>query len=301
MNPRYALSLTFLRRQKWLVFILQQIGVFLLSFGFLMSIKLLTGKEIRGGKEAMGPIEFLGMITLFSGIIIFSVWSYRWSEGKDAPPLGLRPTLRGLLHLLTATCIAFLIAAGRKLLGFAAGSMQLTDSIGAHFSAAGVMLMLCMGLFSLTFNSVMEEISSRAVPVMLFRQHSILFRIFVPALFFAALHLAAEPFRLSSFCSHVVSGAVFAGAYLLTRNIWLASGIHTGGNLGVLFDSGRWQMGAIIKAEGTPVGPEWLELLIWSLLLLFTIYWLYRRDRKEEEPFLTHEEEINAEVVATAI
>lgn len=267
----------FVRRQKWLIFLLQQGGVFLLSIGFLMSVKMLTGKDIRGGKDAMGAFEFFGMITLFTLIILLSVAFYRFAEGKNAPKLGIKPTPKGLLQLFAATIIAFLISAGTSLIGLATGSMQIVDTIGAHFDTLGILLMFGIGLFSLTYNSVMEEISSRAVPLMLFRRHSIIFLVFVPALFFAAMHLAAEPFRFGAFYNHIVAGAVFAAAYLLTKNIWLASGIHTGTNLGVLFNSGRWQMGAFIKTEGVPFGSEWIAPAIWSLFLLLGIWLLYRR------------------------
>lgn len=284
MNSRSVLvsSMAFLRRQKWLVFLLQQGGVFLFSLGFLMTVKMLTGKDIRGGKDAMGIVEYLGMVALFTAIIALSMGFYYFSEGKNAPRLGIKPTPSGIAHLAVGTIAAFLLSGATKLFAIAGGTMTVTDTIGAHFSTIGAFLMLILGLFSLTYNSVMEEVSSRAVPLMIFRRHSILFRIFVPALFFAALHLAAEPFRISSFYEHVLAGAVFAAAYLLTRNIWLASGVHTGMNLGVIFDSGRWQMGAFIKAEGTPPGAEWLGMVIWSVLLLLGIWQLYRRRRADE-------------------
>ena len=302
MNPRslLVLTMTSLRRQKWLVFLLQQAGVFLLSLGFLMTVKLLTGKDIRGGKDAMGATESLGMVALFTAIIALSIGFYYSSEGKDAPRLGLKPTPRGMLHLVVGALMAFLLSAWTTLFGFATGAMRVTDTIGAHFSTAGVLLMLSLGLFSLTYNSVMEEVSSRAVPLMLFRRHSIFFRIFVPALFFAALHLAAEPFRLSSFYNHVLAGALFAVAYLLTRNIWLASGLHTGMNLGVLYDSGRWQMGALIKAEGTPVGPEWLVMVMWTVLVLLGVWWLYRRGRTTEVSVSFTEKDVATETVVVA-
>lgn len=300
MNPRRRLVLAMksLRRQKWLVFLLQQASVFLLSLGFLMAVKLLTGKDIRGGKDAMGAIEYLGMVTLFTAIIALSVGIYYGSEGKDAPRLGLKPTPRGMAHLVVGALIAFLLSAWTTLFGFATGAMRVIDTIGAHFSTAGVLLMFSLGLFSLTYNSVMEEVSSRAVPLMLFRRHSIFFRIFVPALFFAALHLAAEPFRLSAFYNHVLAGAIFAVAYLMTRNIWLASGLHTGMNLGVLYDSGRWQMGALIKAEGRPVGPEWMEMAVWTVLVLLGMWWLYRRDRTNQVSVPFPEKDVAAETVA---
>src|ERR1043165_8713507 len=121
MNPRSmpVFTMTSLRRQKWLVFLLQQGGVFLLSFGFLITVKLLTGKDIRGGKEAMGAVEYVGMVVLFTAIIALSVGFYYGAEGKDAPRLGLKPTTRAMAHLLVGALAAFLLSAWPALFAFA--------------------------------------------------------------------------------------------------------------------------------------------------------------------------------------
>jgi membrane protease YdiL (CAAX protease family) len=270
-------ALAFLRRHDWLAFLLQQGLVFALAIVLLQGARLLTGKSIHGGKDMMGPVEFVGMIVLFSAMIGASVWMYRKVAGPEAPALGLVPGVRGLGHYLVGLTLGLIAAGWPLFVSLASGQMQVTETLFSRFEATGILGMLALGTVTLTANSIVEEATSRAVPFQLFRHRALLFRILVPALLFAALHLADEPFRLSSFYSRTIAGIVFGLAYLLTRDIWFASGLHTGTNQAVLLASGKWHMGALFLASGERFGSAWASSASWTLLAMGLGWMLFRR------------------------
>jgi membrane protease YdiL (CAAX protease family) len=270
-------ALAFLRRHDWLAFLLQQVLVFALAVVLLQGARLLTGKSIHGGKDMMGPVEFVAMLVLFSAMIGASVWVYRKVAGPEAPALGLVPGVRGLGHYLLGLTLGLVAAGWPQFVSLATGQMQVTETLFSRFEATGILGMLALGTVTLTANSIVEEATSRAVPFQLFRHRALLFRVLVPALLFAALHLADEPFRPGAFYSRTIAGVVFGLAYLLTRDIWFASGLHTGTNQAVLLASGKWHMGALFLASGERFGSAWADSVSWTLLALGLGWMLLRR------------------------
>jgi len=259
-------ALAFLRRHDWLAFLLQQFLVFALAVVLLQGARLLTGKSIHGGKDMMGPVEFVAMLVLFAAMIGVSVWMYRGAAGPKAPALGLVPSVRGLGHALVGFALGLVAVGWPLFISLASGQMHVTETLFSRFEATRVLGMLALGTVTLTANSIVEEVTSRAVPFQLFRHRALLFRVLVPALLFAALHLADEPFRLGAFYSRTIAGIVFGLAYLLTRDIWFASGLHTGTNQAVLLASGKWHMGALVHASGERFGGAWADSASWTLL-----------------------------------
>lgn len=269
--------LAFLRRHDWLAFLLQQVLVFALAVVLLQGARLLTGKSIHGGKDMMGPAEFVAMLVLFSAMIGVSVWMYRKVSGPEAPALGLEPGLRGLGHYLVGLALGLAMAGWPLFVSLASGQMQVTETLFSRFEATGILGMIALGGVTLTANSIVEEVTSRAVPFQLFRHRAILFRLLVPALLFAAIHLADEPFRLGAFYSRTLAGIVLGLAYLLTRDIWFVSGLHTGTNQAVLLASGKWHMGALFLASGERFGSAWADSVSWTLLAVGLGWMLLRR------------------------
>jgi hypothetical protein len=78
-------------------------------------------------------------------------------------------------------------------------------------------------------NAVLEEITNRAFPMMLWRHRSLAFRMFVPSVFFTAQHLVDEPFDLARFVYLISLGVVFSAAFayvaksVMWRSAFLAS------------------------------------------------------------------------------
>lgn len=270
-------ALAFLRRHDWLAFLLQQVMVFALAVALLQGARLLTGKSIHGGKDMMGPAEFVAMLVLFSAMIGVSVWMYRKVAGPEAPALGLVPGARGLGQYLMGLMLGLVVAGWPLFVSLATGQMRVTETLFSRFEATGILGMLALGTVTLTANSIVEEATSRAVPFQLFRHRALLFRVLVPALLFAAIHLADEPFRLGAFYSRTIAGIVLGLAYLLTRDIWFASGLHTGTNQAILLASGKWHMGAFFLASGERFGSAWADTVSWTLLAVGLGWMLLRR------------------------
>ncbi|MBF5041529.1 MULTISPECIES: type II CAAX prenyl endopeptidase Rce1 family protein [Myxococcaceae] len=271
--------LPLLRRHRWATLLLQQAAVFGLSFGFMAGVHALTGKSLHGGREAMGPLEYAGLMALFAGLVLFTRWLYHRVEGKTAPALGMALSWPAFGHLVAGTLGGFVLLGWPQLVGLDTGSLQVKATVFQQGGPLAVALLMAAGALSLTANSVMEEVCSRAFPLMLWREKSLAFRLLVPALLFAALHLAVEPFRAGAFAQRTVAGLAFSALYLLTRNVWLAAGVHTGTNEAVLFTTSRWQMGGLFATEGAAWGPEWLPLALWTLLFVGVLAVLVQRER----------------------
>ncbi len=154
------------------------------------------------------------------------------------------------------------------------------ETIFSQGSVAKVALLLAAGALTLVANSVMEEVCNRAFPLQLWRERGLAFRLIFPALMFAAMHLAVEPFNAQAFLSRTLAGLAFAALYLLTDNIWLAAGVHTGANEAVLFTTSRWQMGGLVSVDGTTFGPDWFSLVLWAALFAGALGVLVLRERK---------------------
>jgi membrane protease YdiL (CAAX protease family) len=163
-------------------------------------------------------------------------------------------------------------------MGLAAGTMRVTDSLTQHFPPGALVLVVLMAFAVLTLNSLNEEACSRAVPLGLVRRSPLWARVLLPALVFSLLHVVVEPFRLDAFLQRTLAGVAFSVAYLLTRDIWFAAGLHTGQNAGVLLGTGRWYMGGLLVVEGERWGSEWAQPAVLSLLTLAGLWVLYRRE-----------------------
>jgi membrane protease YdiL (CAAX protease family) len=256
----------------------QQAAVFAVSFLLVAGMRFLTGVDARSGRVPIDALSFVAIAGLFTAIVLCSRWFFRLTDDRASRDTVLWPTWRRAGEFAVGTVIAFLLAGCSTLAAFASGSMRIAETVADKFSPAMLVYVVTVGMLLLVYNSVMEEYASRAFPLALFRRSPILVRIVVPALFFAAAHLAAEPFRLAAFYIRFVNGAVFAVAFLLTGNVWLASGVHTGVNLAVLAGSGRWYLGGLARFEGTPVGPDWLDPVLWTTVLVAGVAWLYARN-----------------------
>ena len=77
----------------------------------------------------------------------------------------------------------------------------------------------------------MEETANRAFPMRLWQHRSLLFRVLVPSIFFAAIHFAGEEVSFERSGVLLIAGITSSLAYALTGNIWLASGLHAGANI----------------------------------------------------------------------
>ena len=201
--------------------------------------------------------------------ILFSYAVYvRWVEKRRAQEL----SVGGAPKELAAGLLA-----GGAMVSTAIGCLAL---LGAYeftgLNAVG--LGLIVGLAKMAFVGVFEEVLSRAIVFRLIeRSLGSLAALVISSLLFGLAHLPGNSSGALPVLIAVVAGALFGAGYLVTRRLWLCTGLHIGWNftLGHLFSitvSGHPSEGLL---AGSLTGPTWLtggayglEGSIFALLVL---------------------------------
>jgi uncharacterized protein len=240
----------FLRRHLWIVFVVHQSLIFVIAVVFLTSVRRLTGRSVHLGQDPVGLLDGAALIILSVGVIVFTIALYRWVKGENAPPLGIALSPRRLLHLIAGLSVGFVIIILPYVISTRAGTAFIRDRITDHFDNLTVARLIAVGFFLLLLQSVMEETANRAFPMRLWAHRSMLFRLLVPSVFFAIIHLADEGFSAERFLTLLMGGVTQSFAYALSGNIWLASGLHAGANLASFSASGLWHAGAVVALVG---------------------------------------------------
>lgn len=268
-----------LKRHRWLVFLIQQAIIFALGLAFLSLVRLFTGKTLHGGRDPLGLIDGAVFVLLLITVIFATRSLYYWIEGADAPSLGIALSPRRVLFFLVGFLIGFALNSWAWLVGLITGTAMVRDHIGLHFDGLGITRALLTGVSIAIANSLLEEVTNRAFPMMLWRHRSLAFRMFVPSVFFAAQHLIDESFDLARFVYLISLGVVLSAAFALTGNIWLGVGLHTGYLLASVSLSGLWHLGAIVAVRGEPLLPVWVLDLLLGVLAIAAFVWLRFRER----------------------
>jgi membrane protease YdiL (CAAX protease family) len=270
----------FLRRRLWLAFLFQQLLIFALAYGFLNLVRIFGGRTIHGGREPINLIDGIGLILLSVGVIIFTIFLYRCVKEKDAPPLGIEISFRRFIELLIGLAVGFAFTAAPYLIAYLSGTMFVADRITAHFGNFQIIQMLAVAFFLLLLQGVTEETANRAFPIRLWRHRSFWFQILVPSVFFALIHLADEDFSFERIAILIAAGIVQSVAYLLTGNIWFASGVHTSANAVAFALSGLWHAGAVVALVGQSAYPNSIAVI--SMLAVFSAA-LFLREKKSQK------------------
>ena len=136
----------------------------------------------------------------------------------------------------------------------AAGGYRVSGSNGWSMAVIAPLAMM-------VFVGVFEEVLTRGI-VFRFVEQSFgsWAALMISSLLFGLAHLPGGDAGLMAIIVTVVAGLLFAGAYLLTRRLWLGIGIHIAWNytLGTIYSipvSGREAQGLL---HGTVSGPNWL-------------------------------------------
>jgi membrane protease YdiL (CAAX protease family) len=211
-------------------------------------------------------------------VILLTRLFYLWLEGEKAPPLGIAPSPRRLLDLVVGILIGFGFAVAPWASALLRGTASIHDRINAHFDSSSVARILAVAFFLLLLQAVVEETANRAFPMRLWEHRPLAFRLVVPSIFFAAIHLADEQFGLERVGVLFMAGVVQGIAYALTGNIWLTSGVHAGANLASFSISGLWHAGAVVSVRGQPTMPGWVMVSI-MLVAFGATFALLRRYR----------------------
>ena len=267
-----------LRRHVWAVFLAHQLLIFTFAVGFLTSVRRITGRTIHLGRDPIGLIDGAALVVL-SVLVMVITWAlYRWVKGEEAPPLGIAPSRRRLMDLIAGLVVGFGFAVSPYIVALWRNTATINDWITTHVSHATVIRILGVAFFLLLLQSVVEETANRAFPMRLWDQRSLLFRIVIPSIFFAALHLADEQFSLERIVVLILAGVVQSLAYAITGNIWLTSGVHAGANTATFSVSGLWHAGAIVSMIGRPGYPTWITAVL--MLAVFSVAFALSRRYK---------------------
>jgi membrane protease YdiL (CAAX protease family) len=259
----------FFRQRLWLVFVVHQLLIFITAILFLSSVRRLTGRTIHLGRDPVGLIDGAALVVLSLLVIVFTSVLYHWIKGKNASALGIGFSLRRLVDLLVGLVIGCVAIALPYVIGLWLGTMSIHDRITAHFDSLTVTRILAVAFFLLLLQSVMEETANRAFPIRLWQHRSLLFRIIVPSIFFAAIHFAGEEISLERSGVLLIAGVTHSLAYVLTGNIWLASGLHAGANIASFLPTGLWHAGAAVALVGHVPVSNWIMAMF--LLLVFGV------------------------------
>ena len=225
--------------------VIEAVAVLALAIGYSFSATKL-------GVMDKGPVQFAGALVL-AGLIV-GLWKLlqRWLERSEdrefafagaAPELGAGLAIGFALFSVMTGIVALL--GGFEVLGL--------RGMGALWS------MLSLAVFS----GVFEEVLFRGV---LFRHVEAMLgswaALAITSALFGAAHLAnpgATPF--AALAVAMEAGILLGGAYLLTRRLWLAVGIHAAWNFtqgwvfSVPVSGGNAPLGLLITRR---IGPDWL-------------------------------------------
>lgn len=264
----------FLARRLWLAFFLHQLLIFALAFGFLNLVRGLSGRTIHGGREAIGAIDGIGVVLLSAGVIVFTIFFYRWIKGEGAPTLRIGISLRRFGEFFAGLVIGSVFIISPYLIAFWSGKMTVFDRITAHFDNFQIFQIIAVAFFLLLLQGVMEETTNRAFPIRLWEHRPLFFRIIIPSVFFALIHLADEAPGFERIAVLVAAGITLSLAYLLTGNVWFAAGIHTGANAASFSVTGLWHAGAVVALAGESAFPNWLAgiLMLVFMSVLFVAF-----------------------------
>jgi membrane protease YdiL (CAAX protease family) len=278
---------TWLRSHLWAAFLIHQAGLFLIALGFLSSVRRITGRDVHLGKDPIGLGDGTAAVVLSVGVILLTRVFYRWVKGNQAPSLGLGLTPRRSLDLVIGILIGFLWALGPWLVALWLGTAAVYDRITTHFDSFSVARILTVAFLMLLLQALMEETANRAFPMKLWEHRSLAFRLVVPSIFFIAIHLVSEPFSFERIGVLFTAGLLFGFAYLLTGNVWLASGLHAGGNIAGYSISGLWHDGAVVALTGRPTIPYWTTGLI--MLGVFSVAYVLLQRYQAKSPAMATE------------
>jgi membrane protease YdiL (CAAX protease family) len=195
-----------------------------------------------------------------AGILLAAVaayWAYvRWYEKREATELRLQP-LRLALGLASGVALVGLPIA----ILFALGAYELVLFRGFSSALAGV-----AGVIGIA--AVLEELVYRCLLFrVLERAWGTGVALAVQAIVFAVLHLAnVEQGSAADVMTMLVSvtllGLLWAGLFVLTRNLWVVAANHAAWNFTILLNgvplSGIEDWRVVAPIESRYAGPDWL-------------------------------------------
>lgn len=252
------------RGQRFIQFPLTRIvlAIFITALAGGLSLTYL-GKLAHSWGGRMWPEFLAASIALLAYGLYVRVFERRQVTELSAAR-ALPEFVVGLLTgAILVACVVSLVAA--------LGSYRI---LGMNAWTMGILAPLAL----MTFVGVLEEIISRGI-VFRITEKSLgsWAALAISSLLFGLAHLPGEGVGVLAIAITVVAGVMFAAAYMLTRRLWLAIGIHIAWNytLGSIFSvavSGREAKGLLVgKVSGSDLftgGTYGFEASVVTLLVL---------------------------------
>lgn len=220
---------------------------------FRQGLLPLIDAALQPGAERLSAIRRAGILL----VAVAAYWTYvRWHERREATELRLQP-----LHLALGA------ASGAALVGlpiavlFALGAYESVLFRGLSPALLGVAVMIGIA-------AVLEELAYRCLLFrILERAWGTGVALAVQAVVFALLHLAnIEQGSARDVVAMLVSvtllGLLWAGLFVLARNLWVVAANHAAWNFTILLSgaplSGIEDWRALAPIESRYAGPDWL-------------------------------------------
>jgi len=256
------------------------------------------------------PLAMLALFTNSGGTLFTSLeWSAIWGllaillatwvariklDRRSMTSLGLRRSRRAMADLITGFSIPALLLGLIFLLYLLLGWLKV-DGYAWHAQNAPALLEnLVVGLLMFIAVGIQEEVLSRGYHLQnLMEGINLPWGVILSSAIFAGLHLANPHSGLLPMLGIFAAGLLFAFAWLRTRQLWLAIGLHIGWNFfeGTIYGfpvSGTPSFSLIRTSITGPVvlngglfGPEGGLLILPIIALGALLVWLYTRNRAQ--------------------
>jgi membrane protease YdiL (CAAX protease family) len=260
---------------------------------FILVIILLSGPLLSGFERSGYLLE----IGLQASASMVSVWlARRWFDKRSFVSLGLKLDSRTLIDTLVGILIAAITIGLIFLAEFAFGWLTIEGVQQNIFSDPAVRGDLLVWLLSFLIVGFYEELESRGYRLQNLEDGlNTFWAVLISSLLFSIAHLINPNPSWMSILGIFLAGLFMSYAYLRTRQLWLAVGIHIGWNFfeGPIFgfpvsglETFRFIQTTVSGPElltGGAFGPEAGLLQLPALAIGVLLIYLYTRSRQTGE------------------
>ena len=213
----------------------------------------LVDTAFHPGADVLSAIRRIGIFLA----AVLGYWAYvRWFETREATELALRPISLVLGGVSGVTLVALPIAA---LFAFGVYEVVLFRGISSALAGVAVLIVIAATLEELVFRCLLFRLLERAWGTWA--------ALVVSSVVFALRHLenvteGGVVNALTMIVAVIVVGLLWAGVFILTRNLWAVVFNHAAWNFTILLSgvplSGIEDWRAIAPIESRYAGPDWL-------------------------------------------
>jgi membrane protease YdiL (CAAX protease family) len=187
---------------------------------------------------------FLREITKLITFVISVFIVIKVMDGRKPVSIGLKLNKRAIYDFLAGILITFVVLGGQFLLFLGAGWIQIVKFAWQNESLLVVIGNILLAFLIFTFTGVSEEILSRGFHLQTIEKGSNKFwGILLSSLIFAYLHYYNPGITWLNLILIFFLGLVMAYACLITNQLWLSIGLHTG-----------WDFFVVSIFFGVPIG-----------------------------------------------